>query len=152
MFAELTKFLTVGEVAELWSKEAGEPTSLIEKELVRGLRVTARRRKILFADPPSSQTNVNRSLLLDICEEIELPPPKFWFGQVAATARAETECRKWLARQIRTSPKTKSKDNYYIEAKDAVGEGLSRRAFDRAWKEVASVDWKKAGRPPKSPR
>ena len=76
---------------------------------------------------------------------------KVWPSVKIRTSKAETECRKWLAEQMRKSPaqqpKTKSS---YRKQQPSLGD----RAFNRAWKgalaEVKPKGWGKAGRPQKS--
>ena len=53
---------------------------------------------------------------------------------VRPTVAAETACEKWLAEEMRASPRMrpKPKDNFFQEAQKSF-KGLSRRAFERAW-------------------
>lgn len=72
------------------------------------------------------------------------------------TVAAETRCRAWLEARMQESPsRPKPLDTLYSEARGKFGEGLSRRAFDRAVKEagqaVPSARWHVAGAPKKSP-
>jgi hypothetical protein len=78
-----------------------------------------------------------------------------WLRNVAKltpAASAESNCRKWLADQMRASPleKPKPKSTFRDEALSLFPK-LGKRAFDRAWdsaiKETRAVNWSNPGAP-----
>jgi len=64
---------------------------------------------------------------------------------------AETKCQEWLADLMRKLPEqSKPKAEWWDQATERFGSGLSRRGFDRAWAnavaETGAVAWSTAGR------
>ncbi len=95
---------------------------------------------------------IARSQLAECCDRTGLPRPRFWFAKGTDTGRkltaaASTICRRWFRKQI-GQVKRGSKDQYWSEAMQNF-EGLSRRAFDEIWRDLAPNSWKKSGAPRK---
>jgi hypothetical protein len=75
-----------------------------------------------------------------------------WPTQQSSSA-ASTNCRRWLEKLMRGSPreKPKSKADFLGEAQSKFT-GLSKREFDRVWSEAvkeSGATWSKSGRPAK---
>lgn len=66
---------------------------------------------------------------------------------------AETHCVEWLVSEMRASPteRPKPKRLYRLDAQSQIGDGLSERAFERAWRDAAirtgATAWISGGRP-----
>jgi hypothetical protein len=74
-----------------------------------------------------------------------------------SSAKAESDCRRWLEGEMRKSPhqRPKGRRDFRAEALSKFA-GLSGRAFDRAWEKAIEAtgakDWARVGRPKKSPQ
>ncbi len=69
------------------------------------------------------------------------------YTRVTPTIRAETEARRYLKEQVRLGS-WRPKSDHFEKARVICGDGLSRRAFERAWRDVAPDDWRAQGRRP----
>lgn len=68
--------------------------------------------------------------------------------QVKATIAAETRARRYLEEQV-SIRNWQPRPKHFAAARAVCGEGLSERAFDRAWADVVPAEWRKRGRRPK---
>ena len=62
-----------------------------------------------------------------------------------ATAYAEACARRFLERCILTG-KWRPKATLFDDARAEIGDGLSERAFNRAWRDIAPPEWRRRGR------
>ncbi len=142
--------MQIGEIAQLWGRETGQPAGTY----VRALRLF--RQEHLLPEynlPPSPlvvcpQADMTREHLRAFCDENQIELPRFWFGAKVSKASAETQCRKWLTDQVRKK-KHMPKKGYRALAMTEI-EGLSERAFNRAWAAKVPATWMRAGAPKKS--
>lgn len=151
MVAHLIKQMAIKDVAELWSRETRRPAGVYERALCeyRG-RLTA----LDYDWDPTSYAvspfaDITRQQLRTFCTDNQIEPPAFWFGARVSKASDEKQCKEWLRSQVALGPKQKPKVAYYKLAKTEI-DGLSERAFNRAWDATAPLEWKQRGRPKKS--
>ena len=81
------------------------------------------------------------------------PLPPFWFGprrRRTATAKAKSDCRRWLKELVAAEEKPAPKAMLWREAKTKFPH-LSERAFEEVWDELVPPHWRAAGAP-KGPR
>ena len=95
-------------------------------------------------DELTRDTPVSRADLSAWCESTGRPRPRFWFAAAATTAKARSDCRRWLLRNVNAGAKDRPKDRYFEEAARLIP-GLSRNAFDEIWRQTVPDVWK---RPP----
>ena len=62
-----------------------------------------------------------------------------------STVAAETQARRYLKKQVQDN-NWQPKDYHFEQAKEQIGEQLSKRAFLRAWDDIAPEEWRKKGR------
>lgn len=75
------------------------------------------------------------------CEAAGEPQPR-----VRPTAAAETQAKRYLEEQV-YNKRWQPKDVHFRQAKERIGESLSKRAFLRAWNKTVPDEWRKRGRP-----
>ncbi len=150
MVAHLVDRMQINEIAELWSRETGEPAGIYVRALIM-----FRQQRLLpeYNFPPSAlvvgpQANMTREELRAFCNESQIELPRFWFGAKTSKASAEAKCRRWLDDQVREE-KRMSKKEYRALAMTKI-EGLSERAFNRVWDATVPPAWKRSGAPRKS--
>lgn len=66
--------------------------------------------------------------------------------RVVSSAKAGKDCRAWLQAEVKRLGSPPRKDDMFQKAKELFGDQLSRREFDRAWRDVTPPDWQKKGR------
>ena len=138
--------MQIDEIAQLWSRETGKPAGTY----VRALRLFRQERLLPeYNLPPSPlvvgpQADMTREQLRAFCDENQIELPRFWFGAKVSKASAETQCRRWLAHQVRKDKHMPKKGYCALAMKEI--EGLSERAFNRVWDATVPPAWKRAGR------
>ena len=65
--------------------------------------------------------------------------------QVKATVAAESRARRYLEEQVSIG-NWQPRPEHFAAARAVCGEGLSERAFNRAWADVVPAEWRKPGR------
>ena len=143
MVAHLLDRMEIQDIAELWNQETDQPPSIYVQVLSEFLH-----RKYAVQSWLPSATIMTREDLRAFCKESQIDLPRFWFGARVSTAAAEDRCRKWLTDKTSEDKCMSKKECRELAIKEI--EGLSKRAFDRAWYASAPAAWKQAGRPKKS--
>ncbi|MHB2169542.1 hypothetical protein [Alsobacter sp. R-9] len=90
---------------------------------------------------------IERDALRQFCEIAGYALPTFWFekGAVRTSAAAVTRCRTWFKTVVDAGDYPGPKPEVRALAMRKF-KGLSARAFDRVWKEMAPKRWKQSGR------
>ncbi len=142
--------MQIDHIAQLWSRETGKPAGIYELALrwYRQERLLPEYNFLPSFLEIGPEANMTREELRAFCDENDFELPRFWFDAKVSKARAAVQCRKWLTDQVRKK-KYMPKKGYWDYAKNEF-EGLSERAFDRAWDATVPATWKRAGAPKKS--
>jgi hypothetical protein len=144
MVAHLLNEMEIRDIAKLWGQETSQPPKVYERVLIEFFL----ERNNLASWLIDSSSTLTREDVRTFCCERQIDPPQFWFGAKESLASAEARCRKWLVDKA-SENKCMSKKEYRKLAIKEI-EGLSKRAFDRAWDASMPSAWKRAGRPKKS--
>lgn len=94
--------------------------------------------------------------VIPIPPPIAHPPRRRSVKRVETTTIAVKECKAWLIEHMKRSPdrRTKTKANWFAEAKTKWPHGLSERAFEKIWSDAISEAhapaWSAAGAPKKN--
>ena len=65
---------------------------------------------------------------------------------VVSSAKAGRDCRAWLQAEVKRLDSPPLKADMLKKAKGLYGDRLAVREFNRAWSDIAPLDWKKRGR------
>lgn len=89
--------------------------------------------------------DTGRAIPIEVQVQIRFAPNRRASAKPSIAA-AERACEAWLRKEIEADAPSKAKAAWRADAQSRF-EGLSVRAFERAWSLVAPAKWRTAGRP-----
>lgn len=106
-----------------------------------------------LVEPVLCMLEVEQEAFGAFCAAEGFPLPLFWFraDRRPPTAKARSDARQWLRKEVAAGGKQHGKLDYWRAAKSLFPR-LSQRGFTEIWAETVPVTWREAGTPQKPQR